>query len=132
MMKKSQKQKGVLQAKTRFSENGTSPPLETTKKRENRVAKELGAQAQPASGATPWAKEDMKDEHFLYQHKQLEDDTKGHRVTVKDLEALRHHAIDDGLEPCYIIEYQGKRWYMISDYDFNILRGTLRRMEDGD
>lgn len=63
-----------------------------------------------ASGATPWAKEDMKDEHFLYQHKQM---TKTHTVKKADLEELRRNAIDEELDPCYIIEYEGRRWFMV-------------------
>lgn len=78
----------------------------------------MGAESQPNSGATPWAKEDLKDGVFLYQHKELEEGTKGHRVTVKDLEELRCNAVDDYREPCYVIEYPGAKWFMIDEDNF--------------
>lgn len=87
------------------------------------MAKELGARRQPNSGATPWAKEDMKDEYFLYQHKEIFT-AKSHSVKIADLEELRHNAIDEGLDPCYVIEYDGKRWYMVSEKDFVELKAT--------
>lgn len=63
----------------------------------------------------------MQDENFLYQHKQMMPGTKSHTVKREDLENLRHHAIDDDKQPCYIIEYDDRRWYMILEDVFNEL-----------
>lgn len=63
----------------------------------------------------------MKDKCFLYQHKELLT-AKSHTVKKQDLEDLRQNAIDEGLEPVYIIEYQGKRWFMISEPLFEEVR----------
>lgn len=60
----------------------------------------------------------MKDEHFLYQHKEMLS-AKSHGVKKEDLETLRHNAIDEHLLPCYIIEYDGRRWFMIDENTWN-------------
>lgn len=65
----------------------------------------------------------MKDKLFLYQHKEVQEGTKSHSIKMADLEKLRHHAIDDAREPCYMIDdmNSGKSWYMMEEFMFNEL-----------
>lgn len=94
----------------------------TTAQRESEVAKDLGAKVQPRSGATPWAKEDLKDKIFLYQHKEMMEGTKSHGVKRADLEELHRNAIDEDRDPCYVIEYEGTRWFMVNEDNFRSLK----------
>lgn len=72
----------------------------------------------PASGATPWAKEDMKTDLFLIQHKEIQT-AKSHNVKVAELEGLRRNAIDEGLRPLYMIDTPQRRWIMIEESLFD-------------
>lgn len=74
----------------------------------------------PASGATPWAKEDMETDVFLIQHKQIMT-AASHSVKVADLEELRRNAIDKGKRPMYMIEYGQRRWIMCLEEDIHEL-----------
>lgn len=61
------------------------------------------------------------DDNYLYQHKQMLPGTKSHGVKKAELEELRRNAIDEEKKPAYIIEYDGRRWYLILEEDFSCL-----------
>lgn len=93
----------------------------TTKEREQKAAKRFEAKAQPASGATPWAKEDMKSDHFLFQHKEVRKGTQSHSVKRKDFRELHRNAVDEGLEPAYVIDFEGEReWVCVPKEVFDM------------
>lgn len=85
----------------------------------------MNATPVPASGALPWFKEDIRDDTFLYQHKEVLPDTKSHTIKMRDLDLLRQHAIDEEREPVYIIEHKGRRWMMVEENIFNIAKAAL-------
>lgn len=103
-----------------------SSKSETTAKREKKAAKRYNADRVPGSGNQPWWKEDLKGTNFLYQHKFIESGTKSHRVKREDLEQLRHNAIDEGVEPAYIIDFED------SDNDYIIITKDLFQQAFGD
>lgn len=86
----------------------------------------MGGKRVAASGATPWSKEDARDELFLYQHKWVGEAQKSHGVKFEDLEKLRHHAIDDGLIPTYVIEREnGRLYFLIEEQQFNEFKQVI-------
>lgn len=84
----------------------------TTKKREKQAAVRFDSEAQPGSGATPWAKEDLKGLHFLSQHKHTKKNS--HRIVKEDLQELERNAIDEGKEGAYIIDFDGEEYVTIT------------------
>lgn len=89
------------------------------------MAKQLNAKRIIASGATPWEKQDLKDDYFLYQHK--ETSLEGHRIELKELKQLRLDAIDEYRRPIYVIDYKkdNKRYFLIDEDTYNELKEFL-------
>lgn len=79
-----------------------------------------------ASGATPWAKEDIVTTEHLIQHKEI---SKTHTLKVMDLETLRHNSIDVGLRPLYVIDTPKRRWIMMESDEFHELQETKAKYE---
>lgn len=75
----------------------------------------------PGSGSTPWAKEDYETEYYLFQHKFVLPATKSHSIKMSDLEELRRNAIDRDKKPCYVIEHNDRRWFLVSEEDFGCI-----------
>lgn len=94
----------------------------TNKERENEAAKAFNAKRVSGSGAPPFSKkEDLYNSSFLFQHKET---TLGsHTITRYALQALRHHAIDEGLEPAYVIQWGEPEgtWVMVEKRIFDEL-----------
>src|SRR5678809_460030 len=97
---------------------------ETTTKRETRVAKAVGGKRVAGSGSTPWAKEDVRTDHWLIQHKH----TDGASIAVKgrDLINLRNNAIDAGLNPVMMLEYGRTNYYVIDEEMFRELERIIK------
>jgi len=78
--------------------------LRTSQRGEAATAKELGGKRQPASGATKWAKGDVKTKDLLVERK----DTwaGGFRLTRDDLAKIKDQARLEGKTPVFQIGYQ--------------------------
>jgi len=91
-----------------------------TKIREKQVAKRMQGKPVPASGATPWAKEDLTTDLWLVQHKQM--GGKSHTLHIDSLRQLRRHAIQVDKRPLYMLEHdEGDSFYIINKEQFNDL-----------
>lgn len=84
-------------------------------------AKSLGGRRVARSGGTPWAKEDIRTESFLIQHKDVQEQS-GHRVSFEELEAGRKNAIEEGKDYTYCIRTPTRRWFLIEERLFDELK----------
>lgn len=107
----------------RMRKHGQKP---SDKRREQNVAKDMGGTRVSGSGNTPWAKEDIKTDTYLVQHKWTEG--KSISVTKKSLFELRDNAIDAEKEPLYILDYNGVRYYILQEYQFNEFNRTIQNL----
>lgn len=92
---------------------------------EKQAAKKVDGRAVANSGATPWAKEDVKNDVFLFQHKDCTHQ-KSHGIKFEAFEELRRNAIDEGLEAAYWIEGKHRSYFVISEELFNSLNDALK------
>lgn len=76
-----------------------------SRKGEERTARALGGKRQPASGATPWAKGDVKSEEWLVERK----DTMGQQFTLRvaDLRKLRSQALHEDKTGVFVVAFNG-------------------------
>lgn len=102
---------------------------QTSRQHERDVAKSIGGRAQPNSGATPWAKQDIKDDKFLYQHKDARDQ-KGHRINFEEMDELRRDAIDENRVGVYWIEGPQQNYFLMDESTFNACREYILQEED--
>lgn len=83
-------------------------------RRERATAKEMSGKVTPGSGnlSSPYLKEDVHTKYFVLQHKTCE--TKGYRLTRKDLSACEDHALLQCKMPLWRVEFP--------DHDVAIIR----------
>lgn len=83
------------------------------RKSEQKTARELGGRTQPASGATPWAKADVKTKALLIEQK----DTwaKSYILKAEDLEKLRMQAVLEDRIPVFKIRFAQGGEYIVID-----------------
>ena len=81
---------------------------------EKGLVRRLGGRRQPASGATPWRKHDVRQEDFLIEAKRT--DRGSYSIKAKDWEVLRRNALLDGRRPMLAIEL-GKRRLVVLEED---------------
>lgn len=93
---------------------------EGTTKREQRVAKAVGGKRVAGSGSTPWAKEDIRTDKWLIQHKHT--DGASISLTKIALENLARNAIDAEREPLMMLEYGRTNYYVIEEHLFHELK----------
>ena len=72
---------------------------------ERKVAKDTGGKVQAGSGSSWRARQDVKDDTHLIQHKFT--DGKGYRVTVDEWNTISADAARSGREPVLIIDFDG-------------------------
>ena len=97
-----------------------------TKVREKQVAKRLQGKQVAGSGATPWAKQDVKTDQWLVQHKQT--GKSSHAIKREDLEQLRKDALHEGKFPVYMVEFDdGGTYYVIGQAEYADLEEYYRR-----
>lgn len=87
----------------------------------------MGGRQQPASGATPWAKEDIITPKFLVQHKEVQPGTKSHTIKWDEIKQLRRNAIDADRLPVYVIDVldHKRRYFLVPDHLFQIIEEEL-------
>lgn len=73
------------------------------RKREKKIMRDLGAKPQPLSGAGWIRKEDGEDEHFLYQLKSTQADSRA--IKLAELEELFRHALGAGKIPVFVLDF---------------------------
>lgn len=99
--------------------NPTRRLRKTSKKQEDRIAKDVGGARQPASGALPHAKGDVRKVGSLRIEAKLTE-TKSYRVERSTLEKIEYEATPGEL-PCLVVDFIDKRTRCKTD-SFVILR----------
>ena len=82
---------------------------------EKKLAEKLGGKRQPASGATPWAKGDIKFKDVLAEVKQT--GKSRYTLKLKELFKIEKEAISDGKIPIMILDIQGSKFVVLRIQD---------------
>ena len=90
------------------------------RKLEKKLAKRLGGRTQPASGATPFAKGDIKLKNLLVEVKQT--GKSRFTLTLKLFKKIRREAQEERKTPMMILEIQGEK-FVVMDYTDVFERG---------
>ena len=85
-------------------------PQKRGRKFEKKLAKQLGGRVQPASGALPFNKEDVKTDRYLIQTKLTT--KKQYTIKQQDLDTLLINATKIGKQAAFILSIGGKSWVM--------------------
>jgi hypothetical protein len=106
----------------------------TSKGQESRVASQVGGKRQPGSGASDYAKGDVKQEKFLIECKMTQ--AGSIRVTGKWLSKISREAVAAGRKPALSIEIQGhddpmmeRDWVMVPKSVFKMLIDSQDQIE---
>lgn len=86
-------------------------PQDEGRRYEKKLAKKIGGRVQPASGATPFYKEDISSDIWLVQVKTTTKDS--YTLKIKDLETLRTNALKVGKIPLMVLR--------LGDREYNIM-----------
>jgi hypothetical protein len=95
-----------------------------SKAKEQALAKQHGGVRQPGSGNTwsrkgdvtvPRSSDDGPD--YLFEHKYT--DKQSYSLKATDLENHEEHAVMEGRVGVFVIELNGRNWYVLSEVDFN-------------
>ncbi len=86
-------------------------PQEQGRLYERKLAKKLGVKPQIASGALPFAKEDIEFGDFLIQVKHTT--KKSYTLKLEDLTKLRNNATKIGKHPMLVLNIGGFQWKMV-------------------
>lgn len=92
-----------------------------SKKQETKVAKTLGLKMQPNSGATPFAKGDLKDENLLVECKTLTRKQKSRTLEKEWLTKLQEEQLAMGKQlSALVFDFgDGENFVVLSEQDFN-------------
>lgn len=92
-----------------------------SKKQETKVAKTLGLKMQPNSGATPFAKGDLKDENLLVECKTLTRKQKSRTLEKEWLTKLQEEQLAMGKRlSALVFDFgDGENFVVLSEQDFN-------------
>ncbi len=83
-------------------------PQEKGRRYEKKLAKKVGGRVQLASGALPFAKEDISTETHLIQVKSTTKNS--YTLKLEDLEILRENAIKIGKRPALMLHIGNRSW----------------------
>lgn len=94
-----------------------------SKKQENKVAKELGLKTQPNSGATAFAKGDLKDENILVECKTLTRPQKSRKIEKEWLTKIQEEQLAMGkMLSATIFDFgDGNNFVILTEQDFKNL-----------
>lgn len=82
-------------------------------KAERKLAKDIDGKTTPASGASI-IKGDIITDRFVIQSKYT--DKKSFSLKLKDLLQAEADALHEGREPLFMIEFSGRRYWVLSNY----------------
>lgn len=85
-----------------------STPQQMGRAFEKELAKKVGGRLQPASGALPFAKEDILEENYLIQAKATT--KQSYILKLEDLETLRENALKIGKIPLLVLKIGGREY----------------------
>jgi hypothetical protein len=86
-----------------------------SRRQERRIANRVQGRTQPASGATPWRKQDVRQSDFLIEAKFT--DRGSYSIKASEWERMRRNALLDGRRPMLVVELQGRRLVVMEEDD---------------
>lgn len=98
-----------------------TPGQKASRKQEQQVAGDLGGKVNAGSGNGWRHKNDVRTNEFSVECKTT---TKlSYSLKRSELDLAERHALADGKDMLFVIDIDGKRYYAMRDYTFEMLRG---------
>lgn len=110
----------------------SKPTRYFSKKQEKRVGANLGLKLQPNSGATPFAKGDLKDEYLLVECKTLTRKQKSRTIEKEWLTKLQEEQLSMGkLLSALVFDFgDGDNFVVLTEQDFKNLYTGWKEIND--
>ena len=110
----------------------SKPTRYFSKKQEKRVGANLGLKLQPNSGATPFAKGDLKDEHLLVECKTLTRKQKSRTIEKEWLTKLQEEQLSMGkLLSALVFDFgDGDNFVVLTEQDYKNLYTCWKEIND--
>ena len=110
----------------------SKPTRYFSKKQEKRVGANLGLKLQPNSGATPFAKGDLKDENLLVECKTLTRKQKSRTIEKEWLTKLQEEQLSMGkLLSALVFDFgDGDNFVVLTEQDFKNLYTGWKEIND--
>lgn len=98
-----------------------TPGLKASRKQESQVAADNGGKVNSGSGNGWRHKNDVRSEPYSFECK-----TTAHRsfsLKRDDLDTAERNALADGKDMVFVVDIDGRRYYLVRDYTWSMLRG---------
>lgn len=98
-----------------------TPSQEASQKQERQVAADLGGRVNAGSGNGWRHKNDVRTSEFSVECKTTT--KRSYSLKRDELDTAEKYALADGKEMLFVVDIDGKRYYLMRDYTFQIMRG---------